>query len=80
MKISAYQTALLVALMFNRSGFKRARLTSKTLCVISGRTNLRSHFIVQLQAELDDLGLILFDSLFVVEWGDGVVGVKSYCR
>jgi hypothetical protein len=62
MKISAYQTALLVALMFNRSGFKRARLTSKTLCVISGRTNLRSHFIVQLQAELDDLGLILFES------------------
>ncbi|MBK7301365.1 MAG: hypothetical protein IPI79_14215 [Moraxellaceae bacterium] len=60
MKISVYQTALLVALMFNRSGLKRARLTSKTLCTISGRMALRSHFIVQLQAELDDLGLILF--------------------
>lgn len=62
MKISAYQAALLVALLFNRSGLKRARLTSKTLCNISGRVNLRSHFIVQLQAELDDLGLILFES------------------
>ena len=62
MKISAYQSALLVALMFNRSGLKRARLTSKTLCNISGRVSLRSHFIVQLQAELDDLGLILFES------------------
>ena len=62
MKISAYQSALLVALIFNRSGLKRARLTSKTLCNISGRVSLRSHFIVQLQAELDDLGLILFES------------------
>ena len=62
MKISEYQTALLVALMFNRSGLKRGRLTAKTLCVISGRNHLRSHFIVQLQDELDDLGLILFES------------------
>lgn len=62
MKISAYQTALLVTLMFNRSSLKRGRLTARTLSVISGRAHLRSHFIVQLQQELDDLGLILFES------------------
>ena len=62
MKISVHKTALLVALMFNRSQLKRARLTHKTICRISGRTALRSQFIVQLQAELDDLGFILFES------------------
>lgn len=62
MKISTYQTALLLVLMFNRSGFKRARLTTKTISRISGRTMLRSQFIMQLQAELDDLDMILFET------------------
>ncbi len=62
MKISAHQTALLLVLMFNRSGLKRARLTTKTITRISGRAVLRSHFMMQLQAELDDLDMIFFET------------------
>lgn len=62
MKLSSYQTALLLVLMFNRSGLKRARLTTKTISRVSGRVILRSQFILQLQAELDDLGMIFFET------------------
>ena len=61
MILSAEATALLVALLFKRGGQKRARVSEKTVRVLSKRQRLRRSFVGAVQQHLEDLGLILVD-------------------
>lgn len=54
MRRTVEQTALLIAVILNRSGQNRARLSTKTVKSISGRSSLRSAFTVQVIAALAD--------------------------
>ena len=56
MRLTAYQTAILLALLFKRAQEKRARLSETTIKKLSGRVKLRSAFIREVQDALDDLG------------------------
>lgn len=59
MKRTAEQTALLVALLLKRSEHRRARISEKTIRVLSNRKTLRDVFKESLRSELDDLGIHL---------------------
>lgn len=48
------ETALLLAVILNRSAQSRARVSTKTLKLLARRTHLRSVFIVQLTTTLAD--------------------------
>lgn len=56
------ETALLVALLFKRANEKRARISTKTLRVLSGRKHIRGSFVEILTAHLDALGLIMIEN------------------
>jgi len=54
--LTPYQVALLIILIFVRSEQKRAKLSAKTVKILSKRKCLRVAFIKKLIAELDELG------------------------
>lgn len=60
---TAEETALLVALMFERSGKRRARVSAKTLERLSGRERLRSSFVARVQEALGDQANILMTEI-----------------
>lgn len=55
------ETALLIVLLFRRSGQKRARISVDTLRRLSKRRHIRSAFLGKVEESLDDLGLILVE-------------------
>lgn len=55
------ETALLIALMFKKSGLKRARISDNTLRYISNRSTIRTVFRESVREWLDDLGLIYIE-------------------
>lgn len=55
------ESALLIALLFKRSGKTRARVSIKTVRKLSQRKYLRVAFIDNLIDELDDLGFIFIE-------------------
>lgn len=59
MKRTVEQTSLLVATLLKRSGKRRARISEKTIRVLSKRKTLRDSFKKLLRGELDDLGIHL---------------------
>lgn len=59
MKRTIEQTAVLIATLLKRSEKKRARLSEKTIRVLSKRRTLRDAFKDELRTELDDLGIHL---------------------
>lgn len=58
---TARHTALLVALMLKRSGKHRIRFSDKTLKRLSDRDRLRSAFIVEVQQESMNVGIVLVE-------------------
>jgi hypothetical protein len=56
---TAQQTAVLVALLFKRSGERRARVSEKTIRRLAKRSHLRTVFLKQLLDHTDDLGLTM---------------------
>lgn len=57
MKRTAEETALLVAILLRRSEQRRARISDKTIRLLSRRRTLRDAFKERLRAELDDFGI-----------------------
>jgi hypothetical protein len=53
------ETAVLIASLLKRSGKKRARISERTIRVLSKRKTLRDAFKQELRSELDDLGIHL---------------------
>src|SRR5437016_1705177 len=51
------QTALLIAVLLKRAQVKRARISEKTVRVLSRRRHLRTAFLNRLIGALDDLGV-----------------------
>jgi hypothetical protein len=56
---SVEETAVLIATLLNRANKKRARISERTLRVLSKRKTLRDAFKQELRDELDDLGIHL---------------------
>lgn len=56
---TADKTALVLAVMLKRSGKARARISEKTLRLISRRTSLRDAFVVAVEDVLDGLDIIM---------------------
>jgi len=72
---TAKQTACLLAVVLNRSGQSRARVSAKTIKILAIRTNLRSAFVVELIAALaDGYDWILFE---LASGGYGAVQAKA---
>jgi hypothetical protein len=61
MRLTSYQTGLLLAVLFKRAEASRARLSETTVRKLSGRSNLRTVFISELRDALDDLGFAFFE-------------------
>jgi hypothetical protein len=59
---TAYETALLTALLFKRSNQKRIRVSLDTIRHLSERTTIRLSFIRMLLDNLDTLGLIMIEN------------------
>jgi hypothetical protein len=56
------ESALLIALLFKRANKTRARISDKTVLILSKRKKyLRASFVELLTAELDDLGFVLVE-------------------
>jgi hypothetical protein len=55
------QTALLVTLLFRKSKAKRARVSDRTIRLLSKRTKLRAAFLETLDRALDDLGIHMIE-------------------
>jgi hypothetical protein len=68
------EIALLLAVIFQRSGEKRARISEKTLRLLGRRTKLRSAFIQNLMIELEDYALVLIE---LDAGGYGLIPSKS---
>ena len=58
---TAEQTAILIALLFKHANAKRARVSERTVRVLSKRKSLRTAFIEGLNRALDDLGLHIIE-------------------
>lgn len=61
MKRSVFETALLIALLFKRSGKTRAKISGLTIKKLSNRVQLRYAFVESLKDALDDWGLALIE-------------------
>jgi hypothetical protein len=59
MKPNAEQTAVLLASLLHRSEERRARVSERTVRILSRRRTLRDAFKDSLRAELDDVGIHL---------------------
>jgi len=58
---SAEQTALLLAVILNRSKQGRARVSAKTIKILGKRRNLRGAFVAQVVDALAEYSWILFE-------------------
>src|SRR5258708_3336893 len=74
MKSSAEQTAVLVATLLKRSERRRARVSDKTIRVLSRRRTLRDAFKERLRAELDDIGIHLVE---LERGGFGIIPINA---
>lgn len=61
MQRTAEQAAILIALLFKRADVKRARISERTIRILSKRRSLRVAFLDRLDSELDDLGLHIIE-------------------
>lgn len=68
------QTALMLALVLNRSEQSRARVSAKTIKVLAKRSILRSAFVIELTTYLSDYGWIFFE---LASGGYGAVQTKA---
>lgn len=69
------KTALLIAVMLRRSGEKRARMSEKTLRLVSGRKKLRTAFVYSVMEVLQrDIGICMTE---LDLGGYGLMYVKS---
>jgi hypothetical protein len=71
---TARETAILLAVILNRSGHTRARISGKTIKLLALRQNLRSAFVVEVVAEIAEFGWILFE---LGSGGFGAVQAKT---
>jgi len=74
MKRSAEQTAILVSALLKRSEQRRARVSDKTIRVLSNRRTLRDAFKQRLREELDDIGIHLVQ---LERGGFGVIPINA---
>jgi hypothetical protein len=74
MKTTAEQTAVLVAILLRRSEERRARLSERTIRILSRRRTLRDAFKESLRAELDDMGIHLMQ---LERGGFGVIPIDA---
>jgi hypothetical protein len=74
MKRSAEETALLVATLLKRSEQRRARVSDKTIRLLSKRRTLRDAFKERLRAELDDIGIHIVE---LERGGFGVIPINA---
>lgn len=59
---SVRESALLIALLYKRANKTRARISNKTVLVLSKRKKyIRTSFFERLTAELEDLGLYMLE-------------------
>lgn len=58
---TAEQTAILIALLFKRANTKRARVSERTIRILSKRKSLRVAFLDRLNSALDDLGIHMIE-------------------
>ena len=59
MRKTSAETAILIAIISKRSGQSRIRISGKTLRFVSGRTTLRSAFLVEVIDKLADMSLTM---------------------
>ncbi len=74
MKRSPEETALLISLLFKRSGQKRGRLSGNTIRLLSKRQYLRVAFLHALQEQLDDFGFVLLE---LERGGFGIIPISA---
>lgn len=55
---SSEMTALRLAVLIKKSGKPRARISDKTIRILSGRRTLRESFTVAVRTKLEDLGIV----------------------
>jgi hypothetical protein len=88
MKRAIEETAILVAVLLKRAKAKRARISEKTIRVLSRRRTLRVAFLSGLVAALDDLGVHMVElerggfGLIPISALDGAPSIlaKNYLR
>lgn len=51
--------ALRIAVMFSKAGKTRARISEKTVKELAERTNLTNYFRIELQSQLEELGVCI---------------------
>lgn len=74
MKRTAEETAILVALLQKRAAVRRARISAKTIRVLSKRRTLRTAFLETLGRELDDLGIHMIE---LERGGFGIIPISA---
>lgn len=74
MRRSAYETALLIVVIVVRSGQNRARISAKTVRILSGRRNLQASFMTAVATETLDLGYAFFS---IAVGGFGCIQVQA---
>jgi|HubBroStandDraft_1064217.scaffolds.fasta_scaffold1077404_1 hypothetical protein len=71
---TAEQTAILLALLFKRASLKRARISERTIRVLSKRRSLRAVFLEGLRGALDDFGIHMIE---LERGGFGLIPVSA---
>ncbi len=71
---TAAETAILLAVILNRSGQTRARVSAKTVKILAIRKNLRSAFVIEVIGALAEYSWILFE---ISSGGYGAVHAKT---
>lgn len=61
MRLTPYQTALLLALLFKQAAGSRGRFSEATLKKVGKRERLKSAFITSVRDSLDDLGFAFLE-------------------
>ena len=74
MKRSPEETALLIALLFKRSGQKRGRVSGNTIRRLGRRQYLRMAFLRALEEQLDDFGFVLLE---LERGGFGIIPISA---
>ena len=68
------ETAILIALLMKRADVKRARVSDKTIRVLSKRKTLRVAFLSELVSALDDLGVHMVE---LARGGFGLIPISA---
>lgn len=69
------QVAILLALIYQRSGAKRSvRVSESTLRLLGSREKLRSAFVVEVMMALEEFGLVMVE---IQSGGYGIIPAKS---